>query len=168
MSVKMQNGTDGLFPGSFDPVTFGHIDILRRYAPFFKSLTVLTANALHKEYWFSLEERRAMAEEAFREFSNVKVESFEGLTADYAKRKGIKCILRGVRSPGDLSCEKDIAFNNRRLAPGVETFLVLPLPDKEFISSRLIKEIAVGGGDLSGLVPPASVRRIQEKLKNRS
>lgn len=164
--MKQEQFSHGLFPGSFDPFTLGHVDIVHRFAPFFKTLTVLAASSLYKEYWFSLEERREMAREALKSFPNVIVDSHKGLTADYAKQKGLTLILRGVRSVSDFPYERDIAVNNKRMFPSLETFLVFSRTGKEVISAKLIKEIAMGGGDLSELVPPVTISYIKKKLES--
>lgn len=155
----------GLYPGSFDPITYGHIDIVRRFAPFFEQLTVLTASSIHKTYWFSLEERTQMAREAFKDFANVTVDSYSGLTVDYAKQKGIVSIIRGIRSTSDLPYERDIAINNKKMYPALETFLVFSETGQEVISAKLIKEIATHGGSLADLVPSHVQQKIEEKLK---
>ena len=155
----------GLYPGSFDPITYGHIDIVRRFAPFFEQLTVLTASSIHKTYWFSLEERTQMAQEAFKDFANVTVDSYSGLTVDYAKQKGIVSIIRGLRSTSDLPYERDIAINNKKMYPALETFLVFSETGLEVISAKLIKEIATHGGNLADLVPTHVQQKIKEKLK---
>ena len=157
----------GLFPGSFDPITYGHIYIVRRFAPFFEQLTVLTASSIHKTYWFSLKERTQMARVAFKDFSNVTVDSYSGLTVDYAKQKGIFTLIRGLRSTSDLPYERDIAINNKKMYPALETFLVFSEPGQEVISAKLIKEIAAHGGNLTDLVPPHVQKKIKDKLKTR-
>ncbi|MCY4512101.1 MAG: pantetheine-phosphate adenylyltransferase [Bdellovibrionales bacterium] len=156
----------GLYPGSFDPITYGHIDIVRRFAPFFNKLTVLTASSIHKTYWFSLEERTQMAREVLKDFSNVTVDSHTGLTVDYARQKGIVAIIRGLRSTSDFPYERDIAINNKKMYPALETFLVFSETGQEVISAKLIKEIATHGGNLADLVPAQVQQKIEDKLKN--
>ena len=158
----------GLFPGSFDPITYGHIDIVRRIAPFFERLTVLTASSIHKTYWFSLKERTQMAREALKDFSNVTVDSYSGLTKDYARKKQIFLIVRGLRSTSDLLYERDIAINNKKMYPALETFLIFSETGQEVISAKLIKEIATHGGDISDLVPPPIQKKIKDKLKTKT
>ena len=158
----------GLFPGSFDPITNGHIDIIRRFAPFFEELRVLTASSIHKNYWFSLEERTLMAREALKGFAGVTVDSHTGLTIDYARQKEIVFIIRGIRSISDLPYERDIAINNKKMYPQGETFLVFSRTGQEVISAKLIKEIAVHGGDLKDLVPGCVKHKIEEKLNSSS
>ena len=155
----------GLYPGSFDPITYGHIDIVRRFAPFFEKLTVLTASSIHKSYWFSLAERTQMAREALKDFPNVTVDSYSGLTVEYAKKKEIFSIIRGLRSISDLPYERDIAINNKKMYPALETFLVFSETGQEVISAKLIKEIATHKGNLSDLVPRHVQQKIEEKLK---
>ena len=164
--MKHKKTHRGLFPGSFDPITNGHIDIIRRFAPFFEELVVLTADSIHKNYWFSLEERALMAREALKGFPNVTVDSHTGLTTDYARQKEIVFIIRGIRSVSDLPYERDIAVNNKKMYPQGETFLVFSQTEKEVISAKLIKEIAVCGGDLKDLVPACVKRQIEEKLNS--
>ena len=155
----------GLYPGSFDPITYGHIDIVRRFARFFNRLTLLTASSIHKTYWFSLEERTQMAREVLKDFSNVTVDSHTGLTVDYARQKGIVAIIRGLRSTSDLPYERDIAINNKKMYPALETFLVFSETGQEVISAKLIKEIATHGGNLADLVPAQVQQKIEDKLK---
>ena len=167
-----------LFPGSFDPVTFGHIDIVRRFAPFFDLLTVLVSSAAHKTHRFSLSERTAAAREVFRDFPRTAVDSFSGLTADYARQNGVSLILRGARSIHDFEMEKSMAQHNRKAGAGsasdsaggsgggsgggpLETILVFARPETAAISSRLVREIAAAGGDLSDLIPKEAVRLFQ-------
>ena len=163
--MKQDKLNQALFPGSFDPITLGHVDIVRRFATFFKVLRVLVASSIHKDYWFSLKEREEMAREALKGFSNVSVDSHKGLTVDYAKQKGFHIILRGVRSISDFSYERDIAVNNKRMCPSLETFLAFSRAGQEVISAKLIKEIAIGDGDLADLVPAVTIRFIKEKLR---
>ena len=106
-----------------------------------------------------------MAQQALKEFPNVIVDSHKGLTVDYAKKKGLTLVLRGVRSISDFSYERDIAVNNKRMHASLETFLVFSRTGQEVISAKLIKEIAIGGGDLSGLVPEVTIHYIKKKLK---
>lgn len=157
-----------LFPGSFDPTTLGHVDIVRRFAPFFETLTVLAASSIHKEYWFSLSEREKMARIALKKFPNVIVDSYKGLTADYARTNKFHLILRGVRSISDFSYERDIAVNNKRIWPSLETFIVFSRTETEIVSAKLVKEIAVSGGNLSELIPKEIIPYINDKLKSPS
>lgn len=166
--MKPDKLKQALFPGSFDPITLGHIDIVRRFTPFFETLTVLTASSIHKEYWFSLSEREKMVRLALSRFPNVTVDSYKGLTADYAKKNKFHLILRGVRSISDFSYERDIAVNNKRIWPSLETFLVFSRTETEIVSAKLVKEIAISGGDLSELVPEEIIPYINEKLKSQS
>ena len=154
-----------VYPGSFDPITCGHVDIVRRFAPLFEELTVLAASSIHKGCWFSLEERAEMAREALRGIANVRVDSLKGLTAEYLREKGIFAVLRGIRSVSDFPYERDLAINNKKIFSEMETFLVFSQTGMEIISAKWIKEIASCGGNLKGLVPPCVQSRIEKKAR---
>lgn len=159
-----RNLCHGLYPGSFDPITCAHIDIVRRFSLLFKKVTLLVASSIHKKYWFSLEERTQMAKEALKGLVNVKVDQYEGLTADYLKKHNISIVLRGIRSVTDFPYERDLAVNNKKIFPEMETLFLFSGASTELISAKWIKEIAFHGGDLAGLVPPF----VQEKIKERT
>ena len=163
--MKNKRPLRAVFPGSFDPVTFGHIDIVRRFAPFFDLLTVLVSSSPHKQYMFSLSEREEMARAALKNISNTAVAGFSGLTADYARKTGASLILRGARSVGDFENEKSMARHNRRMGGSLETVLALARPEWEAVSGRFVKEIAAKGGNLSGLIPEEAARKIKIKAE---
>lgn len=144
-----------IFPGSFDPLTNGHLDVIRRAASLFDTLVVAVLVNAEKRPLFSLDDRTAMIREATHGLDAVVVESFEGLLVDYAARRGASAIVRGVRGAADFDYEWQMAHMNRHLADGVETVLLLPSHKHMFISSHLVREIAAMGGPLEGLVPPA-------------
>ena len=154
----------GLYPGSFDPITYGHIDMVRRFANLFEKVTVLAASSIHKKYWFSLEERAEMAKETLKAFSNVKVDQHKGLTTEYLKTKNISIVLRGIRSVTDFPYERDLAVNNKKIFPKMETLFLFSETGTEVVSTKWIKEIAFHNGDLQNLVPPFVQQKIKERV----
>ena len=165
--MKLKNNSI-LYPGSFDPITHGHIDVIRRFTPIFNPFTVLVASAAHKSYWFSLEEREKMIREALaEEFPDVIVKSYNGFTVHFAKENNISILLRGVRSVNDLNYEKELAIDNKKIFKGIETLLVFSEVGQEATSSKLVKEIATHKGDLSYLVPQNVKESIEQKIKQR-
>jgi pantetheine-phosphate adenylyltransferase len=151
-----------IYPGSFDPVTDGHVDVIRRGAGLFDRLVVAVGHNPAKRYWFDLDERIAMITSATREFGNVEIVSFDGLLVDACKRLGIPVILRGLRALSDFDLEFRNGLANRDLA-GVETLFLLTDPQNIFVSSSLVREIAQNGGDVSHYVPPAVLAAIDKK-----
>ena len=165
--MKLKNNSI-LYPGSFDPITYGHVGVIRRFVPIFKPFTILVASAVHKSYWFSLEEREKMIREALKEeFPDVIVKSYNGLTAHFARENNISLFLRGVRSVSDLNYEKELAIDNKKIFEDIETLLVFSEVGQEVISSKLVKEIATHKGDLSHLVPQNVKEAIEQKIKQR-
>jgi len=154
-----------VFPASFDPVTNGHLDLIRRALSLnlFDKLIVAVGVNPEKKPLFSVEERVEMLREVTKEFPNVEVDYYEGLTAEYVKRVGATVILRGLRVFSDFEHEFQMAFMNRKLA-GVETIFLMSRLEYSYINSSLVKQIAQFGGDLSGLVPPIVQRRLREKF----
>jgi pantetheine-phosphate adenylyltransferase len=161
--------THALYPGSFDGVTFGHLDIVRRAARHYARVTVaVAANSGKREPLFSIEERVQMLRESLFEMENVDVQSFPGLTVEFAKSIGATVILRGLRAVSDFEFEFQMAMMNENLAPDITTLFMVPAPQFSFVSSSLVKEIARYGGDISHFVP-ANVekeifRRMGEKV----
>jgi pantetheine-phosphate adenylyltransferase len=143
-----------VFAGTFDPVTNGHLDVIRRGAPLFDGLVVAVARA-GKPTLFSAEERLALLAPLVEPLPGVTVESFDGLLVDFARAKGARVLLRGVRTFQDWEYELRMAVMNRRLAPDLETLFLAPAPEHAHVSSTLIREVAPMGADLSSLVPPA-------------
>lgn len=142
-----------LFPGTFDPVTFGHLDLIRRGAGLFDTMIVAVVRGGPGGH-FGLEKRMALIREAVREHENVSVEPFAGLLVDLARRLGARVLLRGVRGVRDFEYELEMAWANRGLAPGIETVFLAPSPRTALVSSSLVREVASLGGDVSLWVPP--------------
>jgi pantetheine-phosphate adenylyltransferase len=155
-----------LYPGSFDPITNGHLDLIDRGAKLCDHLIVAILRNEEKEPLFSVEERMEMLREVVRTYPNVEVDSFNGLLVDYAKQKGATTILRGIRAISDYEYELQMALMNRRLCPTVETVFLMASEAYSFISSRLIKQVITLGGNISGLVPPSVEVRLRDRVLN--
>jgi pantetheine-phosphate adenylyltransferase len=150
-----------VFPGSFDPITNGHLDVIRRGVKLFDELIVAVGQNPEKASLLPRKERIEIVREAIGDVESVRVESFEGLTVDYARSCGAAAILRGIRNSSDLQYEFQVALTNRVVA-GVETVFIMTSPQYAFTSSSLIREIASMGGDISALVPPAVLGHIRK------
>ncbi len=153
-------------PGSFDPVTNGHIDIIERAATLFDEVVVAVGVNKSKNRLFTPEERITMLEEATTGFPNVRVASFDGLLTDFCKAENVVAIVKGLRAVSDFDYELQMAQMNSSLA-GVETVFVPTSPEYSFLASSLVKEVATFGGDVSHLVPPAVLERLTERLAER-
>jgi pantetheine-phosphate adenylyltransferase len=153
-----------IYPGSFDPVTNGHLDLIERGEKMFDRIIVAVLKNAEKEPLFSVPERIEMLREATKPWPNVEVEIFQGLLVDYARKKGAGVILRGIRAISDYEYELQMALMNRKLEPRLETVFMLPGESYSYLSSKLVREIARLGGPLTGLVPPAVETRLLEKL----
>jgi len=149
-----------IYPGSFDPVTNGHLDLIERGSRLFEALCVLVAVNSRKEPFLPDAERVALLREETERFGNVTVDAAEGLTVEYAVANGYDTILRGVRTTTDFNSEFQMALTNRSLAPEVETVFVMPSNEWSFVSSTLVREIHHAGGDVSAYVPPAVARAL--------
>lgn len=143
-----------VFPGSFDPITLGHFDIIKRGAEIFDEVVVAIGVNADKKYMFSLEERKQFLEDSFKDFQNISVVTYEGLTIDLCAKLGSNFILRGLRNPADFEFEKAIAHTNRKMSP-IETVFLLTDPETSFISSSIVRDVLRNGGDYTLLVPPA-------------
>lgn len=154
-----------IYPGSFDPITNGHLDVIERGSRLFDRLIVSILQNDSKPPLFSVEERAEMLRESVRPFGNVEIDSFRGLLADYALSRSARVILRGIRAVSDYEYELQMALMNRRLQPHVETVFLLAGEAFSFISSRLVKEVISLGGNISGLVPPLVEQRLRERLR---
>jgi pantetheine-phosphate adenylyltransferase len=157
------NGRLAVFPGSFDPLTNGHVDIILRSTHLFERVLVAVLVNAEKQPLFTAEERVAMVREVFREYSNVDVDSFDGLLVEYAKARRASAIIRGLRAVSDFEYEFQMALMNRHLEPALETVFMMPAEQYTYLSSRLIKEVFQLGGEVHGLVPPAVERWLREK-----
>jgi pantetheine-phosphate adenylyltransferase len=159
--------TRAVYPGSFDPVTNGHIDLIQRSAALFDKVVVAILRNTEKVPLFTTQERVEMLEEAVRELNNVTVTSFAGLLVDFVEQLGASVIVRGIRAVSDYEYELQMALMNRRLSNKVETVFMLPAESYSFLSSKLVKEIAQLGGSIHGLVPADVEERLKKKLQNR-
>jgi pantetheine-phosphate adenylyltransferase len=154
-----------IYPGSFDPITSGHLDVIERGARLCDRLVVAILQNEAKSPLFTVTERTEMLRETTSKLPNVEVDSFEGLLADYALRKSARVILRGIRAISDYEYELQMALMNRRLQPGLETIFLLAGEQFSFISSRLVKEVFSLGGNITGLVPPMVEKRLRERAE---
>jgi len=156
-------GRLALYPGSFDPLTNGHVDIILRGARLFDRILVAVLVSADKNPLFSVEERVGIVQEVFREYSNVEVDAFDGLLVDYARRKRATAIVRGLRAVSDFEYEFQMALMNRHLEPALETVFMMPAEQYTYLSSRLIKEVFGLGGEVRALVPPVVEARLRAK-----
>jgi pantetheine-phosphate adenylyltransferase len=153
-----------IYPGSFDPLTNGHVDIVRRGARLFDRIVVAVLHNAEKAPLFDVGERCALLREVFADLPQVEADSFAGLLVDYARQRGACAIVRGLRAVSDFEYEMQMALMNRRLAPGIETVFMMPAEAYTYVSSRLVKEVFGLGGTVTGLVPPVVEARLRDKL----
>jgi pantetheine-phosphate adenylyltransferase len=153
-----------LYPGTFDPPTNGHVDLIQRGSKLFEHLTVAVLNNPGKNALFTVAERAEMLEEATRALGNVSVAMFDGLMVDFARSISATAVLRGIRAISDYEYEFQMALMNRRLAPEIETVFLQPAGRYSFVSSRIVKEVFSFGGDISGLVPPNVLKRLRGRM----
>ncbi len=157
--------TSAVYPGSFDPITFGHLDVIERAATLFERLTVGVLVNPRKQPLLDLEERIAVIRDVAADAglpASVEVAGFDGLTVDFARRIGAQFIVRGLRAVSDFESELQMAHTNRKLAPDVDTLFLMTSLEHAYLSSSLVKEIAAFGGDVSQMVPPAAARRLAQ------
>lgn len=154
-----------VYPGSFDPITLGHLDIIHRLSPLYDEVVVLVSHSPHKNYLFTADERKSFILSNLKDFKNVRVDIHQGLTVDYLNRINAKVIVRGLRAVVDFEYEMAMANMNKKLFPDIETALFFASPDYYYISSRATKEIARYDGNLDGLVPSNVQAILLEKLK---
>ncbi len=160
----MSKPVTAIYPGSFDPVTNGHLDLIARGAMIFDQLIVAVAQNLDKEPLFAVKERVEMLEAVTFEWKNVEVEVFNGLLMDYARSRGASVVMRGIRAVSDYEYELQMAMMNRKIEPDIETVFMLPAEAYSYLSSRLVKELARLGGPVKDLVPPLVVERLRAKV----
>jgi pantetheine-phosphate adenylyltransferase len=156
-----------LYPGTFDPPTNGHVDLIQRGAKLFEHLTVAILNNPVKNPLFSVEERVEMLQEVTASLPNVTVATFNGLMVEFARKEGASAVMRGIRAISDYEYEFQMALMNRRLAPEIETVFLQPAGRYSFISSRMLKEVFSFGGDVTGLVPPNVLKRLRGRIHKR-
>jgi pantetheine-phosphate adenylyltransferase len=161
--LRRGGGTLAVFPGSFDPVTNGHLDIVDRGLAVFDRVRMAILLNPEKQPLFSVEERVAIIREAYRGNPRVEVDTFSGLLVDYAQAAGASVIIRGIRAISDFEYEFQMALMNRRLNPRIETVFMMPAESYSYLSSRLVKEVFQLGGQVTGLVPPVVERRLSGK-----
>jgi len=162
MSPTSTSNRIAVFPGTFDPITLGHLDLIRRGCRLYEQLIVGVGENPEKSSMLKASQRMEIVRQVVGELGNVRVEGYAGLTVDFARRCGAGVLLRGIRDAADLHIEAAIAHTNRQVS-GVETVFMLPAPQYAFISSRLVRQIAQAGGDVSGLVPPEVLAHIAKR-----
>jgi pantetheine-phosphate adenylyltransferase len=161
------NDVVAIYPGSFDPLTNGHVDIIQRGSRLFDRIVVAILLNIEKAPLFTVAERVAIARDVFREWPNVEVDTFDGLLVDYARRRKASVIVRGLRAVSDFEYEMQMALMNRRLNPDVETVFMMPAEPYTYVSSRLVKEVVALGGSVKGLVPATVEDRLRDKKLSR-
>jgi pantetheine-phosphate adenylyltransferase len=159
----MKKDVIAVYPGSFDPITNGHVDIIERGARLFDRIIIAILVNLEKKPLFTVAERVAIVRETFRDHANVEVDTFDGLLVEYVRRRGAHAIVRGLRAVSDFESEMQMALMNRRLNGDVETVFMMPAEPYTYVSSRLVKEVVALGGSVEGLVPRGVEARLREK-----
>jgi len=159
------SNTVALYPGSFDPATYGHLDIIQRGAETFERLIVAVGRNAGKNPLFDVEERVAMLKDCCSTWPNVAITSFDGMLVTFARSQGARVLLKGLRAVSDFEYEFQMALANRQLAPDIETLFMMTSAEHLYLSSSIVKEIARLGGDVSALVPEPVERRLRERLK---
>jgi pantetheine-phosphate adenylyltransferase len=162
----MSNRT-AVYPGSFDPITLGHVDIIKRIAKLYDEVIVLIAQSPDKASLFDLAEKKALIEKSLEGVKNVKVDSHQGLTVDYARQIGAKVLVRGLRAVVDFEYEMSMGNTNKAIQPDIETILVFASPQYHFISSRLVRDVARHGGPLKNLVPVPVIEAMEKKWRKK-
>ena len=163
----MNPDTLAIYPGSFDPLTNGHVDIIQRGSRLFDRIVVAILLNVEKAPLFTVDERVGIAREVFAEYPNVEVDTFDGLLVEYARRKRAGVIVRGLRAISDFEYEMQMALMNRHLNPEVETVFMMPSETYTYVSSRLVKEVVALGGSVTNLVPRLVEERLRDKKRGR-
>jgi pantetheine-phosphate adenylyltransferase len=153
-----------IYPGSFDPPTNGHLDLIQRGAKIFEELVVAILRNSEKSPMFSVAERLEMLRELTGDLKNVRIDTFDGLMVEYAKSMDAMCVLRGIRAISDYEYELQMALMNRKIEPTLETVFMMPADKYSYVSSRLVREVAQAGGPVKGLVPEVVEQKLREKL----
>jgi pantetheine-phosphate adenylyltransferase len=153
-----------IYPGSFDPPTNGHLDLIQRGSKIFEELVVAILRNSEKVPMFSVGERREMLQELTSDLKNVRIDTFDGLMVEYAKSMDAMCVLRGIRAISDYEYELQMALMNRKIEPSLETVFMMPADKYSYVSSRLVREVAQVGGPVKGLVPEVVEQKLREKL----
>lgn len=156
-----------MYPGTFDPITNGHHELVRRAARIFDEVVVAVAASPHKAPMFALEERMQLARNALADLDNVRVDGYTGLTVGYAKAHGLQVVIRGLRAVSDFEYEFQLASMNRHLETGVETIFMTPAEQYTFVSSTLVREVAALGGDVTALVHPKVAQALGRRFSKR-
>lgn len=162
--TQPHSGVVALYPGSFDPITSGHLDVIERGSKMFSRVIVAILQNEAKQPLFTVPERMDMLRRSLAGFSGVEIDTFQGLLADYAMAKGARVILRGIRAISDYEYELQMALMNRRLQPGLETIFLPAAEHFSFISSKLVKEVISLGGNIAGLVPPLVEAQLVQRI----
>jgi len=161
------NKKTAIYPGTFDPVTFGHIDVLERAAKIFDKVIISVAKSSSKDALFSIKERTELIKKVTVKLKNVEIDVFEGLLVKYAVKKNAGVIIRGLRAISDFEFEFQMALTNRKISPEIETIFLMPNEKYSYISSTLVKEIGAYGGNLSSFVPKIVSEKLKEKFKKK-
>jgi pantetheine-phosphate adenylyltransferase len=162
--MTKKNKIIALYPGTFDPITNGHVSLVDRAAGLFDELVVAVAQSSSKSTLFTVEERREMVSQVLAGRDNVRVETFDDLLADYARKIGAAAIVRGLRAVSDFEYEFQMALMNRRLVHEIETVFLMPALSWVYLSSTIVKDVAANGGDITGLVPPVVAVMLERKF----
>jgi pantetheine-phosphate adenylyltransferase len=157
-----------IYPGTFDPITNGHLDILKRASQLFDKVIVVVSNNPHKNPLFSLEERRKLVYETVKDIDNVEVDVFDGLLVQYARKKGALALIRGLRAVSDFDYEFQMALMNRKLLPELETVYLMPSEEYTYINSTIVKEVARLGGRIDCFLPPVVSEHLKEKMRTKN
>jgi len=163
----MSLDTLAIYPGSFDPLTNGHVDIIQRGSRLFDRIVIAILLNIEKAPLFTVQERVEIAREVFRDYPNVEVDTFDGLLVEYARRKRASVIVRGLRAISDFEYEMQMALMNRHLNPEVETVFMMPAETYTYVSSRIVKEVVALGGSVTNLVPSIVESRLRDKRLGR-
>ena len=153
-----------IYPGSFDPITYGHIDVIRRARRIFARLIVAVAHNIEKDALFSIEERMGLLKKTLKGIHGVEVDSFQGLLVDYARQRKARVIIRGLRALSDFEYEFQMALTNRKIRDDIETVFLMPSEQYSYLSSRMIKEIVALGGDVAAFVPEAVASALRKRV----